>query len=277
MKLQPGRTMQDSAPQTPCFVTLPDRGLVRIGGPDRRAFLQGLVTNDIALLDSQPVLYACLLTAQGKFLHDFFVSEQGDVITLECEGGARAENLCDTLKKFRLRANITLEPVLYTGIYIRMTPPPAAGDVPDPRHPSLGFRCREKPDLPEAPFALWDRHRIALGVPDGSRDMTVGQSTMEEGHFDWLNAISYDKGCYIGQELTARMHYRGLGKKHIYTVQSPALPPPGTDLHDAHGGIVGTMRSSCSDLGLALLFDPQPGTVIAGGHIQILGHSSARA
>jgi folate-binding protein YgfZ len=255
--------MQDSALKSPCFITLPGRGLLRISGSDRRAFLQGLISNDTDLLDSQPMLYACLLSAQGRFQHDFFVTEQDDTIILECEGGARTDDLYNILKKFKLRSSITLEPIPNIDTYcVFPSPLPEGGGrvggAPDPRYPSMGHRTLTKPNLPESPFALWDHHRITLGIPDGSRDMIPGQSTLLECNIDRLNGISFSKGCYIGQELTARMHYRGLAKKHLITVHTPdntPVPPPGTDLLSASGHLIGQMRSGSGAIGLALVRD----------------------
>src|ERR1700744_676348 len=92
----------------PFFVTLAGRGQVRIAGADRRDFLQNLATNDIRLLDRQPVLYSCFLTPQGKFMHDFFVRQDSESLVLECEGGKRAEDLMKKMKPFKLRAKVEL-------------------------------------------------------------------------------------------------------------------------------------------------------------------------
>ena len=230
------------------FVRLPDRGAVLIRGDDRRTFLQGLITNDVALLDSQMCVYSCLLTPQGRFLHDFFMTEQGDTIQLECEGGARAIDLMAALKKFKLRSKIELECIENKTVFAGTGESPS-GAVPDPRHPDLGWRGETAPEGDEAPFAVWDRHRLSLGIPDGSRDMEPGRALMLESNIDKLNGLSFTKGCFMGQELTARMHYRALVKKHLRRVHGDALPPPGTDIPG------GEMRSSCGDLGLALLRD----------------------
>lgn len=230
------------------FVRLPDRGAVFIRGEDRRIFLQGLITNDVALLDSQPCVYSCLLTPQGRFLHDFFLTEQGDTIQLECEGGARTADLMATLKKFKLRSNITLDHIETLDVFAGTGEAPP-GHLPDPRTPTLGWRNYAAPDGHEAPFNIWDRHRLMQSIPDGSRDMEVGRALMLESHIDRLNGLSFTKGCFMGQELTARMHYRALVKKHLRIVQGDNLPPPGTDIQG------GEMRSSCGDLGLALLRD----------------------
>jgi hypothetical protein len=228
---------------SPCFVTLEHRGLITLEGPDTREFLQALITNDIGKLTPATPLYACLLTPQGKFLHDFFAVEREDgAILLDCEGGVRVADLAKRLTMYKLRKDVTIETQENHAVYAVLDSP--APGLPDPRHPALGRRSSTKPDnLPEAPFETWDRLRISLAIPDGSRDFEVGTSTMDEARMDSLNAIDYEKGCYIGQELTARMHYRGLGKKHLYTVTLSELPK-GAEL-----------RSTCGDIGLALVRD----------------------
>lgn len=230
-------------PEKPFFVTLKNRGLLYLSGPDRHAFLQGLITNDIEKLTPNKPLYACLLTPQGKFLHDFFIIQSVEnEILIDCEGGERAKDLFERLNKYKLRKNVTLDIDKYKDIYAVFG---RSYGWPDPRHPEMGDRCfyideRDKKDMPEAPFENWDRRRIELTIPDGSRDLIPEKSTMDEGHMDRWNAIDYQKGCYVGQELTARMHYRGLGKRHLQTVTLNAIP------EDAE------LRSTCGDIGIAL-------------------------
>lgn len=236
---------------------LPHRGLIQVEGKDRFDFLQGLVTNDMALLESQPAIYACLLTPQGKFLHDFFISHgAGDSYFIECEGGERAQDLYDRLKKYRLRADVQISVENDVPVYAVFGGEQPAGGYPDPRHGHMGWRSFIRPeDSPEKPFEEWDAHRIALGIPDGSRDMVVERSTIEECNIERLHGVSYEKGCYVGQELTARMHHRGLGKKHLYVVHFADTPPDPFDEITADGHLIGEMRSSCGHIGLALLKD----------------------
>lgn len=169
---------------------------------------------------------------------------------------------------FRLRADVALSLNEKTPVYA-IAAGAHASDLAgyhDPRHRDMGFRAFEKPHyLEETPFSHWDRLRISLCIPDGSRDLVIGQSALSEGRIDTLNGVCYDKGCYIGQELTARMHYRGLAKKHLYIVCAQDL---GLDrLPDYNEPIlfrdkkVGIMRSKTFDslknceIGLALLKD----------------------
>ena len=143
------------------YVTLPGRGLIHIEGEDRKSFLQGLITNDMDDLTPGRLLYACLLTPQGKFLHDFFVHEGDGFILLECEGGARAQDLYKRLNAHRLRAKVTLSVEESVPVYAVF-----GGDdgLPDPRHADIGRRSFEKPAYEEQPFSAWDKKRINLGI-----------------------------------------------------------------------------------------------------------------
>ena len=238
----------------PYFVTIPNRGLIHVGGTDRVEFLQGLVSNDVAMLKEQRIQYACLLTPQGKFLHDFFLHWGNDFIFIDCEGGTRAQDLHDRLNKYRLRADVKLsiekQNIIY-GAFNQDTEQTL--NLPDPRHFRLGTRHFEKPDGLEEGFIEWDRERILLGIPDGSRDLEVERSTMLECNLDKFNAIDWGKGCWMGQELTARMKYRSLGKKSLKTIKFDGVAPaPFSDLI-LHDKVIGNMRSSCGDTGLAII------------------------
>lgn len=233
----------------PFSIALPNRGLVQIEGEDRKSFLQGLVSNDMDKVSPDKITYACLLTPQGKFLHDFFIHDGGGFLLLDCEGGARAIDLYDRLNKFRLRAKVKISVEENHPVYAVFG---SNEGLPDPRHEKLGRRSFHKPDGDEKDFAEWDRLRISLTIPDGSRDMELERATLLESRIDKLNGIDWQKGCYMGQELTARMHYRGLAKKHIHTVKIEGEAPaaPFSDLPNG-----GTMLSHCGDLGLANLKD----------------------
>lgn len=254
--------------QTPFFTTLQGRGLIHIEGPDRIAFLQGLVSNNVEAAAMGILVYACLLTPHGKFLHDFFIHDGGDVLLLDCEGGTRAQDLYTRLNRFRLRSKVTLSVEESHPVYAVIGTP--AG-LHDPRHVDMGYRSFDKPDLPERDFSVWDAHRIMLGVPDGSRDMEIEKSTLLECNLDKLNAIDWNKGCYMGQELTARMHYRGLAKKHLYPVRiDEGCPDAGTDLYDGET-LIGEMRSSQGKIGLALLKDDAVQKLNDNSPLRLLG------
>ncbi len=236
----------------PFFVTLRNRGLIHIEGADRVSFLQGLVSNDVEKLEDSKILYSCLLTPQGKFLHDFFMHHGDGFLLLDCEGGARAQDLYDCLNRYRLRADVKISLEKEHPVYAVFDHPTG---LEDPRHFKLGYRSFEKPALPEEHFEEWDQQRIILGVPDGSRDLEVERSTLLECNIDKFNGLDWDKGCYMGQELTARMHYRNLGKKHLRAITFDGHPPaPFSDLKIGNK-VVGNIRSSCGNMALAMIRD----------------------
>ncbi len=260
--------------------TTPPRGLLRLDGADRGSFLQGLISNDIRKLSDQNALWTALLTPQGKFLFDFFLIADGDAILIDAEG----ETIADLRKRlglYKLRAKVVIgepEPALEvlvawgesaaaafglneTGAVRRIGPTLV---IADPRRAALGLRIiaptgmigpalLESHGFVAADWNGWDRLRIAEGVPDGRRDMAPDKSILLENGFDELGGIAWDKGCYIGQELTARTKYRGLVKKRLLPVEfdGPA-PPPGTPITSG-GGEAGEIRSGQPGQALALI------------------------
>jgi folate-binding protein YgfZ len=230
---------------------LPDRGVVRVSGPDRVAFLQGLVSNDVA--GPLPV-WSALLTPQGKWLHEFFVVPWDDSLLLETEA-ARAEELAARLRRFRLRAKVEIAAEaawhVFAGWGGSALP---AGAWPDPRLDAAGWRqCMQGDGASDADAGAYDLHRLQLGLPDGSRDLDAEKSILLESGFEELNGVSWTKGCFMGQELTARTRYRGLVKKRLMPVAITGTAPP-RDAPLVQAGIeAGTMRSGRDGLGLALI------------------------
>ncbi len=235
---------------------LAQRALIRLQGDDARSFLQGLISNDMQLCQQQHPLYAALLTPQGKFLHDLFIHDHGDGFLIDCEA-PRRDDLLTRLQAYKLRAKVILS--IMDDLNLWALWGAGAPDYPvDPRHAGLGWRViLPSGQIPEgseiSAFDDYDRVRIGLGVPDGSRDMVVGQSTLSDGNIDVLNGVSWTKGCYVGQELTARMHYRALVKKRLYPVRIDGDPPAFDAPIFQNDLDVGSMRSSCGAVGLALL------------------------
>jgi hypothetical protein len=230
--------------------------VIEVTGEDRVSFLQGLVSNDVALAEPGRAIWAALLTPQGKWLADFFVIADGERLLLDCEG-AQVALLVPRLSRYRLRAKVALRDVsdeLSVCAAWGGGRPDAAIAAADTRLPDAGWRVLSATPLPtNATVADWDRHRLALGLPDGSRDLEAEKSVLLEAGFDELGGVSWTKGCYMGQELTARTRYRGLLKRRLVPVEIAGPPPaPGTPiLRD--GAEVGTMRSSLGPAGLALL------------------------
>ena len=258
------------------FVHLEERGILAVAGPDRCTFLQGLVSNDVDKVATDRAVYAAFLTPQGKYLHDFIMVEHDGEIWLDAEA-ARLLDLKRRLSLYRLRAKVELldRPDLAVAVVFGEGAAAACGlpaepgaaiaceagiAVVDPRLAELGCRLIvERGQLPlygdqfaAADFADYDRHRLVLGVPDGSRDLVPDKSILLEAGFDELHGVDWQKGCYMGQELTARTKYRGLIKRRLFPVTIQGVAAPGT-IVTLDGKEAGELRSSCDGHGLALL------------------------
>ena len=234
---------------------LPARAVLELAGADRVGFLQGLVSNDVAAAAPGRAVWAALLTPQGKWLADFFVLSDGERLLLDVEAG-QAAMIAQRLSRYRLRSAVRVAPAaLHVHAAWDGTPFGAeAVAAPDPRLPDAGWRVLAPAPLPaDADEGNFDRHRLALGLPDGSRDLEAEKTVLLEAGFDELNGVSWDKGCYMGQELTARTKYRGLVKRRLVPVAvAGPLPAPGTPVL-REGAEVGAMRSGRDALGMALL------------------------
>ncbi len=233
---------------------LPQRGVIVVEGEDRVAFLQGLVSNDVAAAVPGAAVWAAVLTPQGKWLADFFILADGGRLLLDAER-AQCPMLVQRLSRFRLRSKVTLRFDEAFRVFVAWDGAPPAGIAGrDARLPEAGWRVLSTDAVATtATAADWDAHRLALGLPDGSRDIESEKTVLLEAGFDELNGVSWSKGCYMGQELTARTRYRGLLKRRLVPVEilGPA-PEPGAPV--TRGAIeVGTMRSSLGASGLAVL------------------------
>lgn len=187
--------------------TLTDRAIVRLSGVDVRDFLQGLVTQDVA--GKLPV-WAGLLTAQGKCLFDFLVWAEGDDLLLDCEAAA-ANDLIKRLSIYRLRRPIRIERDDSLAVHWK---PDGDRGVPDPRLPDLGKRWIDKPDQPAS---AWLEHRLRLGVCEGRAEL--GDLLWLECNAAELNGVSFTKGCFVGQENTARMNWRQKVNRRLVVVE----------------------------------------------------------
>ena len=241
-------------------IPLPNRGFLRLRGSDKH-FLQGIISQDIELLQTQPCIYACLLTPQGKFLHDFFVINLGEDWLIDGEAD-RLEDLQKRLTQFRMRHKVEIINAREQWQVIAVLPEAAPFDllgeiVSDPRHAEMGQRVYIAKDA-ELPlisaFNLYDVRRLKLGIPDGSRDIVVEQALPMEFRLHALNGISLSKGCYLGQEMCSRMFFRDLLKRQTYTIQFDGdAPPAGTIIANVTGQIIGELRSSAGRLALAVI------------------------
>ena len=251
------------------YSLLPHRSVIAIGGPDRAEFLQGLISNDTAKVGPGRAIWAALLTPQGRFLNDMFVVEDGDGTFLMETERERAAALAKKLKMYTLRSKVTVEDrsdsmevaVVYGSNSGKILPVTGATAFVDPRLAELGVRMLAPAGqtaalllgLDEAPLAEYEALRLRLGVPDGSRDLPVEKALLLESGFDELHGVDWQKGCYMGQELTARTKYRGLIKRRLFPVKvEGALPAPGTPV-ERDGREVGEIRSGLGDRALAML------------------------
>jgi len=239
------------------IASLSDRAVVELSGEDRLGFLQGLVSNDVTQAAPGRAVWAALLTPQGKWLADFFILADGERLLLDV-AAAQAPMLVQRLGRFRLRSRVALaerpDLTVWAG-WGEAAPPPDAITAPDPRLPEAGWRAILPAGQPlPGPAGDYERHRLALGLPNGAPDLEAEKSVLLEAGFDELAGISWTKGCYMGQELTARTKYRGLLKRRLVpvAVEGP-LPAPGTPVLRGEA-VVGEMRSGHPEgLGLALL------------------------
>lgn len=282
-----------------------NRGVLSLRGEEAKKFLQGLITNDIHQVSDKKAIYTALLTPQGKFLHDFFITEHSGVLFLEVEKD-RLADLKKRLMLYKLKADVEVDDVsdLYQiwafwgekveeGFNLTLTPGAASLEerdifYVDPRWERIGVRGLvyhpqkaqhdevnvegEKdaslPDLAVELFPLqkfinqgfqkvgfetYDLKRLQQGLPDGSRDMVIERAIPLECGLEDLQAISWDKGCYMGQELTARTKHRGLVRKRYFPVKFEGIAPGfGTKIIQGEDE-VGEIYSSNETLALARL------------------------
>lgn len=239
----------------------PDRRLYRIGGADRESFLQGLVSNDVRRVAQGPV-YAALLTPQGKYLADFILAPLPDAILIDIRDSV-AEAAVRRLAMYRLRADVTIAPA--EGLHLhRGTGPAPADGWPDPRHPALGWRAyRATP--PGPPATDWTALRLAHAIPESGIELTPETYILEAG-FEQLNGVDFRKGCYVGQEVTARMKHRTALRKGLVPVAVAGMVPPGTPILTADGREAGVLCTNRDGRGIAFLrFDRAGGGLTAGG------------
>ncbi|MGW8203225.1 CAF17-like 4Fe-4S cluster assembly/insertion protein YgfZ [Sphingomonas bisphenolicum] len=230
--------------------TLSDRAILRISGEEGKAFLQGLLTRDVLTLTPGQPRWTGLLTPQGKALFDFILWAEGDDMLIDCEA-AQADALAKRLTIYRLRRKVAI--VREKGLAVHWSPQPPAGlalrslidsgiwpptSPLDPRLPALGHRWIA-PATPGDAAPAFRAHRLALGVFEGADELGQDQTLWLETNAEELNGVDYDKGCYVGQENTARMHYRNKVSRRLVAVpiaqadekrQRAALPDIGLSI-----------------------------------------------
>ncbi len=234
------------------FFSLENRAVFELSGPDAKSFLQSLITNDIYKLPKE-ALYAFLLTPQGKYLYDFFLVEHDNKILLEYEKKYQKE-IIQQLKKYKVGINISLKATKYH-VYSTFNRQ-LDYDVlyfTDTRNANMGTRIFSLKTLEDTTDQkYYERQRIQNAVPDGARDLISGCSFPFEGDIDY--AIDFEKGCYIGQEVIARTTSRGVIRKKLFMVEGEeVLENICNNITDDNDKTIGELRSTCGNIGLALL------------------------
>jgi folate-binding protein YgfZ len=235
-----------------------------VTGEDALKLLQGVVTNDVERLATEPAVFSGLLSPQGKVLFDFFVVRLGgaaDADVLLDVAADRADDLVKRLSMYRLRAKATIERRPSVMVEARWDGDAslAAGNdvlavISDPRHAGMGSRVYLAGSLQSSSDpAAYHAHRIALGVPEGGKDYDFGDAFPHEAGFDLLNGVSFEKGCYVGQEIVSRMEHRGTVRKRVVRVSGASQLP--ADRPDVLMGdvVIGRLGSVFGREGLALL------------------------
>ncbi len=234
------------------YTTL-SRSVLSLSGPDVRTFLQGLLTADMRRVTPDAPTYALLLSPQGKFLHEMFVLEHDGQFLIDTVA-ERAEELRKRFMMYRLRAKVEIaaSPLRVWALWGEGDAPASSLCIADPRLAALGYRLYAE-HAPDAAEGDYNAHRLALAVPN-EQDLLIDKSLPLEWGMDALNAIRFDKGCYVGQEVTARMHHRAVMRHYVHAVETdaPALPPAGTPVMLGEQ-VAGALHSSQNACGLARL------------------------
>ena len=242
-----------------------DRRIVTLEGADALPFLQGLVSNDVRPLEKGPgLVWAALLTPQGKYLADFLIARlPDDTLLLDLPEGL-ADATLRRLSLYRLRADVRMAP---SPLHLqRGTGPAPDGAFPDPRHPALGWRLYAvTPGT--APTIDWDAIRVAHVIPDSGRELIPDESYILEAGFERLHGVDFRKGCYVGQEVTARMKHKTDLRKGLVRVRIQGEAPFGSPI-TAAGREAGTLFTRSGDHALAhLRLDRATGPMQAGNAI----------
>jgi folate-binding protein YgfZ len=260
---------------------LPDRGVVRVDGPDAEKFLNGSITADLGVLAVQGALHSALLTPQGKMLFEFFVTRSTNGAFLLETGRDLADDLVKRLKMFRLRAKMEVENVSaaweVAAAWGGPAPPVDQERIVyvDPRLPHMGWRLLGrvppgfaadgvKADVEWVAAEAYHAHRIDLGVPDAGKDYALGDTFPHEADLDLLGGVSFTKGCFIGQEVVSRMKHRGTARKRVVPVEGEAPLASGAPV-TAGTAEIGCVGSVAGTRGLAMVRLDRAGEAAAKG------------
>ena len=229
-----------------------NRAVYEIVGSDADSFLQGLITNDIARLD-QGMIYAAILTPQGKYLADFFLKRHEGAILLDADASI-APGLIQRLNMYKLRADVTITETSLN--VLRGTGPAPEGALPDPRHPDMGWRLYGAASGDDG--TDFDAIRVSHCIPETGIELNPDTFILEAG-FERLNGVDFRKGCYVGQEVTARMKHKTELRKGLRTVQITGAAPTGTEI-TSYGKPAGTLFTQSGGSAIAYLRLDRAGT-----------------
>ena len=232
------------------------RRILALSGPDRVSFLQGLVSNDV----TRAPCWAALLSPQGKYLADFLIVPDGERLLIDLDEGLAGDAI-RRLSMYKLRANVTLEP---TNLQVmRGTGPAPAGAIPDPRDPALGWRLYGAATGDDG--SDWDAIRVAHTIPETLIELIPNETFILEAGFERLHGVDFRKGCYVGQEVTARMKHKTELKKGLVTLGIEGAAPVGTAILMPDGREAGVLYTQSGGRAIAhMRFDRMVEGLTAG-------------
>jgi hypothetical protein len=248
------------------YFHLTDRALLGLTGPDAKELLQGTFTQDISLLENQPLIYAAHLSPQGKLLHDIFLWQEEGWLYLDVFR-PRLMELASALHRYQVGLRVEFHD-MRDDFHLYASPEEG---LRDPRLGHLGCRLYRRQPLPAesvSPVSAYHAWRIALGVPDAAIDNPAGKALPAELGLNHLNALSFTKGCYVGQEVTTRLHNRGSPKKRLYLCDYTGNAPAETPIRAA-GAAVGWLGSHAEGTALAIIQTRAAEKDLAAGDIPL--------
>ena len=216
---------------------LKNRAVISVSGDDAKSFLQGLLTNDVSKLSEGTLVYALMLTPQGRFLYDFFITERDGGLLLDVQKSC-IDAIMKKLKMYKLRANVDFT---VTDFRVYVSEDSIASDsIQDPRSSGLGYRTITSEEYQLSEDEWYHKARISDKIPDADMDMEYERSLPMEMNCDKIGAIDFQKGCYVGQEVTSRMRYRANIRKALYIVESDNALNKGSEVefNDRKLGVV---------------------------------------
>ncbi|MGB0506847.1 MAG: YgfZ/GcvT domain-containing protein [Pikeienuella sp.] len=240
-----------------------NRALLRVGGAEASEFLQGLISNDMGKVSPERLIYAALLTPQGKYLFDFFVGEDADGLFIDVTAD-RAPALAQRLMMYKLRRDVTITGEAVPVALMWGGGPAPEGALADPRNEALGWRCYHNAPAANASRTDYDELRVETVTPSTGVELIADQSYILEMGFERLHGVDFRKGCYVGQEVTARMKHKTELKKGLAQISVDGVAQPGDQIL-AGGKVAGTVHTVSGNTGLAYLrFDRATGEMHSG-------------